>query len=234
MVVDDHGELVARVHDFGEVAIVRVGGVGLDDLFGIWMAACCEFDDADVRFVARQIFRADPDGAEEVLIIAAFVIGAATEDGEVELGARGGLSHSVMAVEVIMELVEGAIAEAAGVGLEAHHFAVGLGPGGKVFDVVEGAVVIASGVEFVIEFVDIFEGDFACDIHIDGEAKFDVWEALADDGGDKGRGGGEVFGEEAGGVHFVEFIRDVVGEGFRDGDIAIAIGVEDGVEFDAV
>ena len=214
MVVDDHGEFVARVHDFSEVAVVGVGCVGFDDLFWFWVAACCEFDDADVRLVARQIFWADPNGAEEVFIIAAFVVGAATEDGEVELGTRGGLSHTVMAVEVIMELVEGTIAEAAGVGLDAHHFAVGLGPGGEAFDVVEGAVVIASGVEFIVEFVDVLESDFACDIHIDGEADFDLREALADDGGDEGRGGGEVFGEEACGIHFVEFIGDVIGEGF--------------------
>ncbi len=185
LIVDNHGEFVARVHDFGEVAIVGIGGVGLDDLFGVGVAAGGEFDDADVRFVARQIFWANPDGAEEVFIIAALVVGAATEDGKVELGARGGLSHTVMAVEIVMELVEGAIAEAAGVRLEAHHFAVGLGPGGEGFDVVERAVFIASGVEFVVEFVHIFESDFACDIHIDGEADFDLWEALADDGGDE-------------------------------------------------
>ena len=214
MVIDDHGELVARVHDFCEVPVVRIGSIGLDDLFWIRVAAGGEFDDADVGFVARQIFWTDPDGAEEVFIIAAFVIGAAAEDGEVELGACGGLSHAVMAVEVVMKLVEGAIAEAAGVGLDAHHFSMGLGPSGEVFDVVEGTVVVASGIEFVVELVNIFESDGACDIHIDGEAYFDLWEALADDGGDEWGGGGEVFGEESRGIHFVEFVCDVIGEGF--------------------
>ena len=43
-----------------------------------------------------------------------------------------------------------------------------------------------------------------------------------------------MFGEEARGIHFVEFIGDVIGEGFGEGNIAVAICVEDGVEFNAV
>lgn len=234
LVVDNHRECVAGIHDFRQIAVIGIGGVGGDDFRGIGVPPRRELDDVGVGLVEGKILRTNPDGAKKVFVVAAFEVRTATEDGEAEFRAGGGLPHAVVTVEVVVEGVEGAVPQAAGIGLYAHELPMGMGPGAHLRDVVETAVIVAARIEGVEELIDVLERDLARDIHVDAEANLDGWKTLADDGCDERRRCGEVVGEESGGVHFVQHRRHVVGERFGEGDVAVAVRVEDGVELDTV
>ena len=73
------------------------------------MASRGELYDVGVLLVFRQLFGAQPVGAQEVRVIAALVVRPAEERREVELLAGDALPHAVVAVQVVVELAERAV-----------------------------------------------------------------------------------------------------------------------------
>lgn len=193
-----------------------------------------QLDDADMRFVERQILRAYPDRTEEILVVASLEIRPAAEDREAELLAGGRLPHPVVAVEVVVELVERTVSQTPRIRLDAHHLSVFTGPGPHASYIVEPPMVVSPRIEFIIQVVHVLEGDFAVDVHVDAEADLDGRETLPDNGGDERRGRGQMFGEESVGIHFLQHRRHVVGERLGNRDVPIAVCVEDRVKFNAV
>ena len=222
------------VHQVEQVAVVGVGGVGVQHLARKAVSARGELHHVHVRLHERHVLRTDPRAADERLPLAPGVGGAAAEHAEVELRAHSALADAVVAVQVVMELLERALAQTAAVRLDAEYLPVRLGPGVQFFHVGEVAMALAARVERVEELVHVLEARRAVDAQVDAPADLHLREALSQDGGDERRGGRHDVGEEPAPVHVVERRLDEVRQLGADGDVAVAVAVEERVEQDAV
>ncbi len=158
----------------------------------------------------------------------------AEHEGEVEILCGRGLFRAVMAVDVVMERLERAFADATAVQLDADAFAVLRRPSGGLFDVFQIAVVFAREIEFVEDVRHGFEADRAMSTHIDRGAHFYGWKnPLENRRDERGRGRDNVR-KQAVFVHFHDDMSDQIRQFLTDGLFAVAVAVEERVEQEAV
>ena len=139
-----------------------------------------------------------------------------------------------MAVEVVVEGLEWTLAQAPTVRLHPKRLAVRPCPVRHFPEVGEIAVVFARDVEGVEELHHALKAYGAVDAEVDAPPYLHRREVAAQDYGHEWRGRGDGVGEESGGPHFVEVADDEVGKGGRNGVVAVAVAVEEGVELYAV
>ena len=133
-----------------------------------------------------------------------------------------------------MELVERTVPQTSRICLDAHQLAMLTCPCPHALHIIEPPMIVPSRIELVVQFIDVFEGDLTGDIHVDAETNLYGRKTLPDNSGDERRCRGQMFGEQSGGIHLLQHRRHMIGECFRDRDVAIAVRVEDRVEFDSV
>lgn len=226
---------VDGIQEIEEIAVIVARSVGGDDFRRIGDSPCGEFAEGDVWFPEVRVFRADPCGADDVFkgVVAAEML-LAEHEGEIELLCGGGLPGSVMAMDVVVERLEGAFADATAVELDADAFAVLRGPFGGLPYVFQIAVVFAREIEFVENVRHGFKSNRAMGTQIDGGADPDGREIPSDDGRYEWRSRGDDIRKEAVTVHFTEDVLHLVRQLLADGVFSIAVAVEKRVEQDVV
>ena len=158
----------------------------------------------------------------------------AEHEGEVEFRCGGGLFRAVVAVDVVMERLERAFADAAAVQLDADSFAVSRRPSGGLLDIFQIAVVFARKIEFVEDIRQGFEADGSMSTQIDGGGYFYGWKSPLEKRRDeRGRRRDDVRKQSAV-IHLLHDVFYKICQLRADGLLAVAVAVEERVELKAV
>ena len=152
-----------------------------------------------------RIFWADPCGAEDVLkgVVLPEVL-LAKHEGEVKFFCVHRLLRTVVAVDIVVERLERAFANATAVKLDTDAFAILRRPLGGLFDVFQIVVVFTRKIEFVEDVCHGFESDRAVRTQIDGCADFDRWKIPSQNRRDERRRGRDDVRKQSCIVHFHE------------------------------
>ncbi len=224
-----------RIKEIEQIAVVVPRSVGCDDFRRIDDSPCGEFAEGDIWFPKIRVFGANPCGADNVLkgVIDSEML-LAEHEGEVELFCGGGLFGAIMAMDVVVERLEWAFADATAVQLDADAFSVLCRPLGGLFDVFEIAVMFAREIEFVENVRHGFEANRAVCTQIDGCADFDRWKIPFQNRRDERRRGRDNVWKQTYIVHFHEDVFDQICQFMADGLLAVAIAIEKCVELEAI
>ena len=207
---------------------------------GARMAADGDLEERDAGLLPeRDVLRADPRCAQEVLerVAAPGVVRLAAEEREVERLRRLDVLRPAavaVAVQVVVERLERALAQAAAVDLHADDLAPLARPFGGAARVAQVALALAREVELVEEVGRVVEADRAVHPHVHGRADAHAGEADPEDARDERRGRGDDVREEPFRVHLAKDLRDEVRELGRNRLVAVAVRVEERVEAKAV
>ena len=198
-----------RIKEIEQIAVVVPRSVGGDDFRRIDDSPCGEFAEGNVWFPKIRVFGADPCGAKDVLkgvVLSEMLL--AEHEGEVKILCGRGLFRAVVAVDVVVERLERAFADATAVQLDADAFAIPRRPSGGLSDVFQITVVFAREIEFVEDVRHGFEADCAVSAHVDGGAHFYGWESPLENRRDEGGRRCDNVWKQAVFVHFHDDMLD--------------------------